>query len=152
MNEEIIKKIIDKNLSISFAESATGGALASEFTKIPGASNVFKGSFVTYSDEYKIKYLGVLKNTISKFGVVSKEVALEMLIGLKKETGANITVSVTGNAGPSKGDPNEPVGRVYVGISINDTDNVYELNLTGSRKEVIESTVDFVYSTIEKSL
>ena len=148
MFDNIIRKIIEKNLSISFAESATGGSLASTFTKIPGASNVFKGSFVTYSDEYKIKYLGVKKETIAKYGVVSNEVALEMVKGLKEITNAYICVSVTGNAGPSKGDPNEPVGRVYVGLIIGDNINIYELNLTGSREEIIDSTVNFLYSKI----
>jgi len=152
MIKDTVEKIIKSNISISFAESATGGSLASTFTKIPGASNVFKGSFVTYSDEYKIKYLGVKKDTIDKYGVVSKEVALEMVVGLKKETNADICASVTGNAGPSKGDPNEPVGRVYVGLIVKDDKNVFELNLTGTREDIIYSTVEFVYNKINEKL
>ena len=152
MNESVIQKIIEKGYKISFAESATGGALASEFTKVPGASNVFKGSFITYSDEYKIKYLSVSVDTIKRYGVVSSNVALEMVRGLKKETNADILISVTGNAGPSKGDLNEPVGRVYIGMIFFDKEEVFELNLNGNRKEVIEATVDFVYSTLDSLL
>ena len=152
MFDNIIKKIIEKNLSISFAESATGGSLASAFTKIPGASTVFKGSFVTYSNEYKIRFLNVNKETIDKYGVVSNEVALEMVKGLKEITNAYICVSVTGNAGPSKGDPNEPVGRVYVGLIINNNKNIYELNLEGNREKIINSTVEFVYNKINESM
>ena len=152
MINEIIKKIIESGLSISFAESMTGGSLASAFTKIPGSSNVFKGSFVTYSDEYKTKFLGVKKKTITKFGVVSKEVALEMIKGLKKKTKADILVSVTGNAGPLTCDNKESIGKVFVGLSIKNSETVFELNLKGSREEIINATVEFAFIKINENI
>ena len=148
MINKLASYLIDNNITISFAESCTGGALASTLTKIPGVSKIFKGSFVTYSIEYKHKYLGVKYKTISNYGVVSKEVALEMVKGLSKKTKSNICVSVTGNAGPSKGDPNAPVGKVFVGLIYNNIPNTYELSLDGEREEIINKTVEFIYQKI----
>ena len=152
MISEIINKLLENNITISFAESCTGGALASTLTKIPGVSKIFKGSFVTYSIEYKHKYLGVKYKTINNYGVVSKEVALEMVKGLSKKTSANICSSVTGNAGPSKGDPNAPVGKVFVGLVCNGSTNSYELSLDGEREEIINQTVEFVFNKITEIL
>ncbi|MCB9498573.1 MAG: CinA family protein [Bacillales bacterium] len=143
--EEIIRFIIEKKITISFAESCTGGALASAFVKMPGASEVFNGSFVVYSPFFKEKYLGVKEETINQKGVVSKEVAEEMAEGLSKETGVFLSISVTGNCGPSKGDLKAPLGRVYVCLLYNGLKDTFELNLKGSREENIESVVDFVF-------
>ena len=149
MFEKIINKLIEKNISISFAESCTGGALASTITKIPGVSKIFKGSFVTYSDEYKERFLNVSPSTIKTYGVVSKEVAFEMAEGLKKITGADIVISVTGNAGPTQGDINEPIGRIYLGFSIDDRLYTKELNLIGKRERIIEEIVRTVFNELE---
>ena len=147
MFEKIINELINKNISISFAESCTGGALASTLTKIPGVSKIFKGSFVTYSIEYKEKMLGVSSNTIKKYGVVSYEVAEEMVKCLKNITSSDISVSVTGNAGPTKGDEKEPLGRVFIGFYYKEL-FVDELNLTGSREEIINKIVKHVFQKI----
>lgn len=150
MKKEVIKQLIEKGITVSFAESCTGGSLASEFTRVPGASNVFKGSFVTYSDEYKEKYVHVDKKTILTYGVVSKEVAIEMAKGVRKETGAMLTVATTGNAGPTQGDLDQPVGKIFVAFDYKGLVQTYELDLKGERDENIEDTVYFVYNEIGK--
>lgn len=101
MTNNIIDRLKEKNLTISIAESMTGGLLSYSFTKNPGASKVFIGSVVAYNEEVKINLLNVDKNSISKHSVVSKEVANEMVLGLSKIIPASINISVTGNAGPS---------------------------------------------------
>lgn len=101
----IVDKLIKKNIIISVAESCTGGLLASKIVNVSGSSKVFKEGLVTYSNDAKIKYLGVLKETLNKEGAVSKEVAYEMAMGLAKVTSADIAVSITGIAGPTGGTP-----------------------------------------------
>ncbi len=150
MFDKIINQLIEKNISISFAESCTGGALASTLTKIPGVSKIFKGSFVTYSIEYKEKLLGVSSKTIEKYGVVSYEVAEEMARCLKNITLADISISVTGNAGPTSGDETKPLGKVFVGFYIYNTLTVSELDLKGTRQEIINDVVNYVFTMISK--
>lgn len=150
MFDKIINQLIEKNISISFAESCTGGALASTLTKIPGVSKIFKGSFVTYSIEYKEKLLGVSSKTIEKYGVVSYEVAEEMARCLKNITSADISISVTGNAGPTSGDETKPLGKVFVGFYIYNTLTVSELDLKGTRQEIINDVVNYVFTMISK--
>jgi len=150
MFDKVINKLIEKNISISFAESCTGGALASTLTKMPGVSKIFKGSFVTYSIEYKEKLLGVSKETIEKYGVVSYEVAEEMARCLKNITSADISISVTGNAGPTSGDETKPLGKVFVGFYIYNALTVSELDLKGTREEIISEVVNYVFTMISK--
>ena len=112
----LIKKLIKKKLKISFAESCTGGMLASTITSISGASKVFNLGLITYSNEAKIKNLKINKNIIKKFGAVSAECCKAMVVNLSKISKANINVSITGIAGPSGGTKKKPVGLVYIGI------------------------------------
>ena len=147
---ELIKQLIKNNISISFAESCTGGELVATLTKVPGVSAILNESFVTYSDESKVELLGVNPNTIKEKGVVSEDVAYEMVQGLYNKTKADICVSTTGNAGPTKGDLTKDVGEVYVGIIKDGYTNVYRLELMGSRIENIKSITDFVYERIEE--
>lgn len=107
----------DGKKTISFAESCTGGLLASCLTDISGASEYFNESFVTYSNEAKNSILGVNKDTLNKYGAVSPEVALEMAEGLLKKTKADIAVATTGIAGPSGGSFSKPIGLIYIGIA-----------------------------------
>ena len=114
-----IKKICDKqNLKISLAESCTGGQLSSLITELPGSSSFFESSFVTYSNKSKIDFLGVKKNTISKYGAVSHQTAKAMVIGLISKTKTDIAMSITGVAGPAGGTKKNPVGTVYFAIAI----------------------------------
>ena len=129
INFELVKLLIDKNMTISFAESITGGLLAKYITDCPGSSKIFKESYITYSNEIKTKILNVDNEIINKYGVVSKEVAKEMANGLKRLTNSYINVSTTGNAGPTVCD-NKPVGIVYYCIIINNESYDKEINLS----------------------
>jgi len=112
----LVKILIKKKLKISFAESCTGGLLASSITTISGASKIFNLGLITYSNQAKIELLKVNKNIISKHGAVSRECCLAMVNNLSKISKANINVSVTGIAGPKGGTKHKPVGLVYIGV------------------------------------
>ena len=113
---KVVKKLIKKKLKISFAESCTGGMLSSVITSISGSSKIFNIGFITYSNKAKISILKVPKKIITKHGAVSKECCLSMVKNLSKISKANISVSITGIAGPNGGTKLKPVGLVYIGI------------------------------------
>ena len=114
--KSLVKILIKKRLKISFAESCTGGLLASSITSIIGASKVFNLGLITYSNQTKIKVLKINKDIIRKYGAVSHECCLAMVNNLSKISKANINVSITGIAGPNGGTKQKPVGLVYIGI------------------------------------
>ena len=116
LSQKIIKLLEKKRLKISFAESCTGGLLSATITQITGSSKVFTTGFVTYSNQSKINTLKVPKNTIRKYGAVSYETCLSMVKNLNKISKTNISVSVTGIAGPRGGSKKKPVGLVFIGI------------------------------------
>ena len=113
---KVVQKLIKKKMKVSFAESCTGGLLSSSITSISGSSKVFNLSLVTYSNKAKIDILKVPKKIIIKYGAVSKECCLSMGKNLSKISKANISVSITGIAGPNGGTKLKPVGLVYIGI------------------------------------
>jgi len=113
---KLVKKLIQKKLKISFAESCTGGMLSSTITSVSGSSKVFNLGLITYSNKVKIDILKVPKRIISKYGAVSSECCLSMVKSLSKISKANISVSITGIAGPNGGTKLKPVGLVYIGI------------------------------------
>ena len=115
-SKKIISLLKRKKLKISFAESCTGGLLSSVITSVSGSSKVFTLGLVAYSNQSKTKVLKVKKNIIRKYGSVSKQVCLAMLKNLNKISKTNISVSITGIAGPIGGTKIKPVGLVYVGI------------------------------------
>ena len=112
----LIKLLIKKKLKISFAESCTGGLLASSITSISGASKIFSLGLITYSNQAKIKVLKVNKNIIRKYGAVSRQCCSAMVKNLSKISKSNINVSITGIAGPKGGTKEKPVGLVYIGV------------------------------------
>ena len=114
--KSLIRKLIKKNLKISFAESCTGGLLASTVTSVSGASKIFNLGLITYSNQSKIKFLKVNKKIIEKYGAVSHECCSAMVKNLSKISKANINISITGIAGPKGGTKQKPVGLVYIGI------------------------------------
>jgi len=114
--KSLIKILTKKKLKVSFAESCTGGLLASSITSISGASKVFNLGLVTYSNQAKINILKVNKNIIKRYGSVSHECCSAMVDNLSKISNANINVSITGIAGPKGGTKQKPVGLVYIGI------------------------------------
>ena len=119
LNRNIIKKLSKKKLKISFAESCTGGLLSTAITSVSGSSKVFTLGLIAYSNQSKTKVLKVPKNIIRKYGSVSAPVCLAMVKNLSKISKTNISVSITGIAGPSGGTKIKPVGLVYVGIKKN---------------------------------
>lgn len=151
MYNNVVEKLIERKLSIATAESITGGLIAKMITDVPGSSTILNESFITYAIEAKVNILGVDKNIIDKFGVVSAEVAKDMAIKLKMLTGRDICVSTTGNAGPTVCD-DKPVGRVYIGINYLDDVKVIELNLGGDRMSIREKTSKAVFDEIAKLL
>ena len=116
LSQKIVRLLKKKKLKISFAESCTGGLLSSSITSISGSSKVFTIGLVTYSNQSKISLLQVNKKTILKHGAVSYETCLSMVKNLSKISKTNISVSVTGVAGPKGGTKQKPVGLVYIGI------------------------------------
>ena len=113
---KIVKLLTRKKLTVSFAESCTGGLLASSITSISGSSKVFNMGLVTYSNNAKVKLLKVPKKTITKYGAVSYETCLSMVKNLSKISKSNISISITGIAGPNGGTKEKPVGLVYIGL------------------------------------
>ena len=122
----------EKPLTISTAESCTGGMIASKLIEVPGISKNFIEGIVSYSNEAKIKRLKVKKETLEKYGAVSEEVAREMLAGLKTDIG----ISTTGIAGPDGGTKDKPVGLVYIGIKVKDEVKVFKRELKGDRNKI----------------
>jgi nicotinamide-nucleotide amidase len=133
--EEIVANLLkNKNLKIATAESCTGGLLADRLTNIPGSSEYFIEGIVSYHNSAKINLLNVKEETLDKYGAVSEETAREMAIGLYKKSGVDITVSVTGIAGPSGGTVEKPVGTVFIAIVDKNGCNVEKRNLSGTRR------------------
>lgn len=150
-NEDVAKQIVDilrkNNLKISFAESITGGMLASAITDISGASKVIESSYVTYSNDSKNKNLNVSKETLKEFGAISENTAYEMAKGVKEKSLANIGVSTTGEAGPNSSETE--VGNVFTCIYFGE-DNYYTKHyfFSGDRNKIRRSTVNRVLSHI----
>ena len=149
--QNISKKFIDQNFLLSVAESCTGGLLAKKITDESGSSAWFDCGFITYSNEAKIRMLGVNKESIAVFGAVSREVAQEMAIGVQKNSRAIFSISITGIAGPNGGSPEKPVGTVQVcfafqGSVLKD----YKLQLSGERSSIREQTVNFIIEELDK--
>ena len=111
---KIVKLLTSKGLTVSFAESCTGGLLSSSITSISGSSKVFNMGLVTYSNNAKVKLLKVPKKTINKYGAVSYETCLSMVKNLSKISKSNISISITGVAGPNGGTKEKPIGLVYI--------------------------------------
>ncbi len=116
LSQKVVKLLSKKRLKISFAESCTGGLLSSSITSISGSSKVFTLGLVTYSNKSKINILKVPKKIIMKHGAVSYETCLSMVKNLYKISGTNISLSITGVAGPNGGTKQKPVGLVFIGV------------------------------------
>ncbi|MEG1743849.1 MAG: CinA family protein [Clostridia bacterium] len=139
---DIIKKLKENNQKIATAESCTGGLLAAEITSISGASEVFELGVVTYSNEQKSKILGVSAQTLAEYGAVSAQTVIEMALSVAKLAPADISVSISGIAGPGGGTKNKPVGTVFIGICKNQKAFAHEFHFLGNRDEVRRQTVE----------
>ena len=118
--ENLVRKLKEKGLTISAAESCTGGMLAASLVNVPGASQVLEASFVTYSENAKMKIVDVSKESLDKYGVVSEKVALEMAVGAKAKSGSDIGIGITGYAGPAADENDTTAGTVCFGFIFND--------------------------------
>lgn len=138
LEEVIVSMLAERGMTISTAESCTGGLLAARLVNVPGVSGVLKSGYITYSNKAKQKLIDVQKSTLKKHGAVSEKVAKEMAKGCASNAKANVGVSITGIAGPDGATADKPVGLVYVGCCVNDKTKVAELRLTGNRQKVRE--------------
>ena len=132
------RELVQRNATISVAESCTGGAIASLLTSVSGASRYFYGGIVSYDNSVKINTLGVKKETIQKYGAVSRECVTEMALGVKKLMGTDYAIATSGVAGPDGGTPVNPVGTVWIAIAGPDFVETKRLNFKASRKLNIE--------------
>ena len=144
--KSLVKILIKKKLKISFAESCTGGLLASSITSVSGASKIFNLGLVTYSNHAKIKFLKVNKNIIKKYGAVSHECCLAMVNNLSKISKANINVSITGIAGPTGSTKQKPVGLVYIGVKKYAKTQIYKCLFKNKKRSSIQK------ATVKKAL
>jgi PncC family amidohydrolase len=147
----LVRRIKEGGHSITVAESCTGGLLASAFTDIAGASAWFNQAWITYSNDAKIKELGVKPESIEKKGAVSAEVAIQMAQGALEKADADIAISITGIAGPKNDGTNKKIGLVYVGIASNNWANAESTQIGGNRAENKIGFVHFaLLSTIKR--
>ena len=133
---KIVKLLTSKGLTVSFAESCTGGLLSSSITSISGSSKVINMGLETYSNNAKVKLLKVPKKTINKYGAVSYETCLSMVKNLSKISKSNISISITGVAGPNGGTKEKPIGLVYIGLK-KGRKTIIKKNLFNSKKRIL---------------
>lgn len=157
LEEEIVAKLSEKGLTLTTAESCTGGLVAKRLTDVSGASAVFHGGAVTYSNRLKSEWLGVRADTLRQFGAVSAQTAREMAVGARKFAKADLAVAVTGIAGPNSDDTDKPVGLVYIaladanGVTVEKhenhfTENVRESNRESSALHALELVRRYLYA------
>ena len=144
--KKIINNLTKKKLTISVAESCTGGMLASAITSVNGSSKVFDLGFVVYSNKSKVNILKISKNIIKKYGSVSEQVCLSMVKNLNKINKTNISVAITGIAGPSGGTKKKPVGLVYIGLKKGNKTEVHQCYFKNKGRAYIQK------ATVRKSL
>ena len=150
---EILKILIKKNLTISTAESCTGGLIAQYITSNSGSSKVFLGGFVTYSNTSKIKLLRVNRKTLTNFGAVSKNTVMEMSKGAQTILDSDISIAVSGIAGPNGGTPEKPVGLVHHGIFCKNKINKHIKRVyKGNREQIRYKTVETCFKMVLKEI
>ena len=135
LEDVVAKLLLSNNMTLSTAESCTGGLISDRLTNVSGSSKYFNGGVVAYSNEIKSSVLNVNKDIINSHGAVSDEVAMEMARGVKEKFSSDIGISTTGIAGPSGGTKSKSVGLVYVGFSTGEFEKTYKFSFTPYRKE-----------------
>lgn len=135
---KVFDLLVEQNQTLTSAESITGGDIATSFTKIPGASRVYLGGVIAYSNLLKVQECLVEPKTIKNYGPVSSQVAAEMARGIKRKFGSNISVATTGFAGPRTGE--EPVGTVFTSVIVNEEQLTQKHQFEGERMDIIKQT------------
>lgn len=149
LEEQLVKKLMNKGWHISCAESCTGGLLAAALVNVANASRVLDVSFVTYANEAKTKYLGVLPETIAAFDVVSEQVVAEMAKGVAKEAGSEVGIATSGVAGPGGGTDEIPVGTVCFGFYVNGTITTSTMHFPDfGRNEIRKQSTEYALQTL----
>jgi len=144
--------LIDQSLTLSVAESCTGGSLSALLTSVSGSSTYFDRGYITYSNQAKIDMLNVDAKVLDQFGAVSEQTATQMVDGVIQNSHSDVAVSITGIAGPTGGTTEKPVGMVCFGFCIKDKHFVETQNFSGDREAVVVSSVDFVIQTLVNEL
>lgn len=135
LEESVIRLLEEKKMTVTTAESCTGGKLSGRLLNVSGASGVYNEGYITYANASKEKILGVKHETLETYGAVSEQTAAEMALGAAKAAGADAALSVTGIAGPGGGTAEKPVGLVYIGCAVNGEVTVREYRFTGNREK-----------------
>ena len=155
LEERAVQALTARGCEITTAESCTGGLVAGRIVNVPGASEVFREGFVTYSNKAKRKHLDVSKSTLKKYGAVSRETAREMAVGGVFATDSDICVAITGLAGPDGGTEEKPVGLVYMACCLGDKVTVEKYQFKGNRSKIREQSVvralDLVRRTVAEN-
>lgn len=141
LEECLVEKLIQQGMTVTTAESCTGGLIAGTLVNVPGASDVLNEGYITYSNEAKERLVGVSHDTLDQYGAVSEQTAREMAEGAAKAAKADVGLSSTGIAGPGGGTKEKPVGLVYVGCSVRGKTAVKECRFSGDRMENRLNTV-----------
>lgn len=152
LEKAVVDLLLANRLTICTVESCTGGLLAARLINVPGVSEVFKAGYITYSNKAKRRLLGVKKNLLLKHGAVSEQVAKEMARGAALASKADVTVSVTGIAGPGGGTEEKPVGLVYMGCSVCGRVTVKKCQFSGSRGKIRENAVSAALSLMRECI
>lgn len=142
LEEHLVKLLAERGMTVTTAESCTGGLIAGTIVNVAGASDVLNEGYVTYSNEAKQRLVGVSAKTLEQFGAVSEQTARDMAAGAAKAANANVALSATGIAGPGGGSAEKPVGLVYIGCFVDGKVQVKECRFAGSRRENRERTVE----------
>lgn len=152
MEEAVVHLLNKYELTVTTAESCTGGMIASKIVNVPGASEVFNEGFITYSNKAKRKHLDVSKNTLKKYGAVSEQTVKEMALGGVFAADSDACIAVSGIAGPDGGTDEKPVGLVYIGCCIKDNVTVKECHFQGTRYEVREQAANAALDLLRVSI
>lgn len=148
----VVKLLRNKKYTLATSESCTGGLLSGRLVNVAGVSDVLKEGFITYSNEAKMKYLGVMSETLNVYGAVSSQTAGEMVIGTAKNTGSDAALAITGIAGPDGGTQEKPVGLVYIACSVGEKVTVKEYRFKGNRQKVREQSVIYALDLLRRNL
>ncbi len=142
MEEAVVRLLVKHDMTVTTAESCTGGMIAAKIVNVPGASDVFNEGYITYSNKAKRKLLDVSKKTLKEYGAVSEQTASEMAFGGTNAADSDACIAVTGIAGPDGGTPEKPVGLVYIGCCVKDEVTVKECHFRGTRLEIREQSAN----------
>ena len=152
LEQEVGNLLLQKGLTLGIVESATGGLISHLITNVPGSSDYYKGSVTAYSNEVKIKVVGVKEDTINRYGAVSPEVAEEMALGGRRILASDICLADTGIAGPTGATPEKPVGLFYIGLYHQAGTHSQKHNFHGNREQNKHSAAEAALGWLKEYL